>query len=323
LPWVQRTREIGEVLRYDAIACALRGEIDQAIQDCIAALNSGRTMADEPTLVSQLSNIACQGIALSDIQTALGHGSASLSVMESLQQRLELESRDSPYLVGSRGERAMCDRAFQYLTAHPSARLPFFSSRSYLWRLPIAERLIAFLGLDLPFHHASYLHAMNRVVEISKEPPERWCAQLEKLQSPLDVTRAAGELLGAPHPWIMNRGANAFRQRIAQLRCMTLLVAVERYRIKTNHWPARLNDLVPAYVASIPVDPYDGKPLRYRIIADGVVVYAIGADLEDNGGQIRPQAKKIDDPGTDVGFQLWNPELRHLSPEPVAAKPVK
>jgi ABC-type transport system involved in multi-copper enzyme maturation permease subunit len=322
LPWVQRSREIGEVLKYDALACSQRGEIDQALEDCIAALNSGRTTVDEPTAVSQVANISCQGIALSSIQTALAHGSASPAVVDRLQERLELECGDSPYLVASRGERAMCDRAFTYITAHPSARLPF-SSGFYVWRLPMAERIVVFLGLDLASDRASYLHAMNRLVEVAKGPPERWHAQLAKLQRPLDVTRMAGNLLGGPDPWIMNRGTDAFRQRMAQLRCMTLLVAIERYRLKTTHWPPQLNDVVPAFVASIPIDPYDGKPLRYRIIPEGAVVYAVGPDLEDNGGRIRPQFKRQDAPGTDVGFKLWNPKLRHLPPAPVAGKPAK
>jgi len=43
--------------------------------------------------------------------------------------------------------------------------------------------------------------------------------------------------------------------------------------------------LVPNSIKAVPADPYDGKPLRYRRLSDGVVVYALGFDRKDNGGR--------------------------------------
>jgi hypothetical protein len=39
---------------------------------------------------------------------------------------------------------------------------------------------------------------------------------------------------------------------------------------------------VPAYLAAVPADPYDGKPFRYSA-AKGVV-YSVSKDLRDDGG---------------------------------------
>jgi hypothetical protein len=40
-------------------------------------------------------------------------------------------------------------------------------------------------------------------------------------------------------------------------------------------------------LAAIPSDPFDGQPLRFHKLERGFVVYSVGQDREDNGGQER------------------------------------
>jgi len=35
----------------------------------------------------------------------------------------------------------------------------------------------------------------------------------------------------------------------------------------------------------IPTDPFDGKPIRFKKLTKGYVVYSIGKDAKDNGGK--------------------------------------
>jgi hypothetical protein len=61
-----------------------------------------------------------------------------------------------------------------------------------------------------------------------------------------------------------------------------LILACNIYRRKEGKLPADLQALVPAYLAAVPADPYDGKPFRYSA-AKGVV-YSVSKDLRDDGG---------------------------------------
>ena len=89
-------------------------------------------------------------------------------------------------------------------------------------------------------------------------------------------------------------------------------MAVERFRLANDRWPERLEDLVPAYLSKIPIDPFDGRPLRFRRLKDGVIIYTVGEDQKDDGGQrIRIKAGG---PDADIGFQLWDPERRRQAP---------
>ena len=41
---------------------------------------------------------------------------------------------------------------------------------------------------------------------------------------------------------------------------------------------------MPEYLDTVPEDPFDGKPLRYKRLPKGYVVYSIGWDGKDDGG---------------------------------------
>ena len=61
-------------------------------------------------------------------------------------------------------------------------------------------------------------------------------------------------------------------------------LAVERYRLVHGVCPERLADLVPDYLDAVPMDPFDGEPLRYRRLETGYMVYSVGRNLVDDGG---------------------------------------
>ena len=74
------------------------------------------------------------------------------------------------------------------------------------------------------------------------------------------------------------------------------------------------SDLVPAYLGDVPLDPYDGKPVRLNRTPFGVVVYCLGPDRKDNGGRINPEAPVA--PDSDLGFRLWDVDKRRQSAPP-------
>ena len=85
------------------------------------------------------------------------------------------------------------------------------------------------------------------------------------------------------------------------LRCTATGLALERFRRTHNGaYPDSLQALVPGFMPAVPIDPFDGRPLRYVRRATGYVVYSIGADRADNGGTI-PVAGGPGD-GPDISF---------------------
>jgi hypothetical protein len=80
----------------------------------------------------------------------------------------------------------------------------------------------------------------------------------------------------------------------ARIRTTQTAIAIERFRRAHNgEIPTDLNELIPTYMPSLPRDPFDGEPLRFKRRDSGYVVYSIGSDLRDDGGAEADPKKRI------------------------------
>jgi hypothetical protein len=83
--------------------------------------------------------------------------------------------------------------------------------------------------------------------------------------------------------------ALALGSQIADRRLSATSIKLLQIRRSTGHLPAAL----PTF-GQISIDPFDGKPLRYRLNGTGFTLYSIGGDREDNGGVLPKGNQKGD-----------------------------
>jgi len=85
-------------------------------------------------------------------------------------------------------------------------------------------------------------------------------------------------------------------------RLAALAIAAARYKVERGAYPAELTCLVPDYVLTIPLDPFDGEPLRMKAESDGLVLYSIFENRKDDGGAFDWESGKAED--GDLAFCL-------------------
>jgi hypothetical protein len=69
------------------------------------------------------------------------------------------------------------------------------------------------------------------------------------------------------------------------LEMALVAVAAEQHRLSTGRHPANWDEIVPRWLAAIPVDPWTGGPLRYVLDEEGrPVIYSVGGNGTDEGG---------------------------------------
>lgn len=81
-----------------------------------------------------------------------------------------------------------------------------------------------------------------------------------------------------------------FYDRTFELKCLkqfeleaaASLFALRAYKAERGHLPNKIEELVPSYLSKVPLDPFDGKPLRYS--KEKKIIYCVGNDLVDSGG---------------------------------------
>ena len=76
---------------------------------------------------------------------------------------------------------------------------------------------------------------------------------------------------------------------IARGRQLRVAHALIRHEQKHGELPTTLDELVPAYLDAVPLDPFDEQPMRFD--RKGRAVYSIGLDLTDSGGSIGDSAE--------------------------------
>jgi hypothetical protein len=313
-----------DLLRYDALLRSHSGDITGALQDVAALLHASRCIGDEPGFMPQFIRIAVDTTAALALERALGLGTATEESLAALQHDLQEECAVDFFLVMVRGERIGLDRhlaAIQHGEVSFSdfsveANMLFFDptdpsfgadSSEHLKKLHHLQAYLTIRG-----HRAQAMRLMNELVEIAKlAEPEQTSA-----------IQAFEDKLSAMPKWnlasaIVRHFGNVChtdKRTKVHLRAAQAAVAAERFRLQRGRWPQQLVELVPYYLQAFPLDPYDGQPLRMKR-GDGVfIVYSVGKDGVDDGGNIDdgPWPEKA----RDIGFRLFDPARRRQPAKP-------
>ncbi|MBS0205346.1 MAG: hypothetical protein JSS49_20775 [Planctomycetes bacterium] len=75
--------------------------------------------------------------------------------------------------------------------------------------------------------------------------------------------------------------------------------ALAACRAEQGSYPKNLDELVPEFLTAVPLDKYTDKPLIYTPLENGFLVYSVGANGMDDGGQ-ESNGRKVDDIGLQV-----------------------
>ena len=89
----------------------------------------------------------------------------------------------------------------------------------------------------------------------------------------------------------------------SELSALRVLIALKCHKLQRGELPASLHELVPEYFETIPMDYFDGGPIKYN--RDKKLVYCVGRDLEDTGGALEPDGKRrmnAPDPSWQIEF---------------------
>jgi hypothetical protein len=93
-------------------------------------------------------------------------------------------------------------------------------------------------------------------------------------------------ILAGMMAWGIGRSVEYWVQVAARADLNRAAVASTRFRLAHGRLPASFEELVQAgLLPAVPVDPFDGKPLRFAAQDGYVFIYTIGARRTDYGGK--------------------------------------
>lgn len=132
------------------------------------------------------------------------------------------------------------------------------------------------------------LDAIREMLESIQELTyEEGYARLDRWQHTQPLNLLDGPLPGST---LVHFASSTYRRnysRLAAHRATIVAVALSAYRAEHDAYPATLSALVSEYLREVPVDPFDGAPIRYlpKPGEDDFLLYSVGPGLTDNGGR--------------------------------------
>ena len=323
LPYLADLRSLANTFEALTMLALRNGERDAAWTNLFAVSCLVTAYSPEPIDVSQLVRFGCMGIACDATWNALQAPGWTEAQLASLQRRWE-----SVELWSGLPETAAFSRANMAAICQLERRqslfgMPFF----YAIRHPKEAwpELASYWSRGRYRHQGSYedekallLHYRDRELELRRAVRAKTWAEMRQLPGVTNfvpfVARSRSRATAMMNLRQMSlsfqgRGVGlAGRAAEAEVRrrLVVTALALERYRGRHGRYPDSLADLVPELLKVPPVDFMDGQPLRYRPTEDGhFVLYSVGLDCVDNGGQMRRPGRRgmpFDDSVMDFGF---------------------
>jgi len=274
------------------------GKHDLAADALFTAFRVADSQVDEPLLISQMVRQSSYVIVLQALERVLSDGSPQQEHLTRLERTVRNAYDPNAMVRALAGERCMTFLILRRPRA-TGMNLPVVFNHEGPSLLQIhGAQMLGLADRCL----VRYIDVVDGCIAALYLPShERRKAALRLEHQEREMREAHGALthfMPATYRFILNDLTHLTRLRLAEAA-----LAVEQYRLAKGTLPEQLSDLVPAFAPGIPLDPYDGQPLRYHKLPKGYVVYSVGPDSSDEGGAERAKRSRGKEiPPYDITF---------------------
>jgi len=300
-------------LLLEGILNAEANRSEQAAQDLIAMLGVARSLENEPDIFFNILRINCNAMTVSGLEWIVNRiRFTDNQLIRMIETLCEAEGSQGLFLAMV-GERAMGHWLYQHPEWVSPLGIPVTTSRTSVFPASVdflnqwieegrgmVDRCLVLLykasGL-LEKDFMRYLDWMNEYLLAAQLPTDQRYTAAVNVES-----KITGLLRFSPPPF--SRSFLMDVRNLADLRKAITTLAVERYRLATGNLPDRLDQLVPKFLDKVPADPFDLRPLRYKRLSKGYIVYSVGEDQIDDGGKEKNAEGRTYQSGADITFTV-------------------
>ena len=279
----------GAKARFEAEA----GRLDNAWDLALTQLRFANALRTEPTLVSQLVRATCIRLACRTIQRLCAFSLPDQQQYTDLKDLLRKFDDLAPLVRSVDGERLVFAESIFTLPRHErretlamlvdKGSAPWIIHRLIVWRMSFKPLLLA--------DRATYMRLMHE-----------YAGRLEGGHSRDEADTLEDTVADTAKQWwhldlltrilipAMARVEVIHARMMAELRITQTGLALLRHREERGAFPESLDVLSLEALG----DPFLEGPLRHRPETDGFVLYSVGIDQKDNGGNPKKPEQKTD-----------------------------
>lgn len=327
---LQPTQDLSNLLILRAMLSLGEGQTEKARADLIACMRLGRLMTQSSTMYEHVSGRSTEMLAFNATLAWIADPKVTAGEIETLQR--ELSALPSPRPLADkldRGERFLYLDLLLGAAHHGLRRLETYPGNPHLKSKAgnaLVDILVSGLDYDVALKDAnrwfdrlaaaarldSYSAQKAALTELHRElinlrkdltvNPEARLLQQRRASALSDLARA---LLTPDYLSAFAEDAMA-EQAHRNLRVAAALAL--HYRA-TGQYPDDLTALVPNYLPAVPLDLFSSKPLIYKRMGDGYLLYSVGPNEIDDGGK---SAEYRDEMGDDLSVRMPLPPVKPI-----------
>ncbi|MEM6334560.1 MAG: hypothetical protein AAF823_14605 [Planctomycetota bacterium] len=295
-PHLVFARRAADGLMVRANLALSEGRIDDALRDAHAIRRLGKHLTEDPTFIGTMIGLGVQEQSMRTTLRILSHPETTAAQARQIL-RTTADQLDHTLLANPAHLHERCV-VLDFLQTQP------FTSTTDLSR-PDPKLAAADPHFDIQEVRTQINARFDRLAPILKRPKmaDRIAAMAEDLarakrhaqESSSSESTASQlahftvhDLVTEGLAWLRHPYTTTRDIQLAALHDLVHLAAALRlYRFEHGRFPQSLAELVPRYIADLPTDRYDGRPLTYRPNHAGsaYTLYAVGNDGHDNGGK--------------------------------------
>jgi hypothetical protein len=324
VPWYRAGKELDGLIAFEALRAHQLGDDRGAVARVRQLLALARAVDGDPILyahdtASGLFAEACE--LLFQIAPRLTPGEESGRASPAALRALIAELLDDGPAHDALVRAIKGERLIRYLRARSFAeRETYLDDRAIQgwdsWAIAYAYRPLALADAVILMRHADEVGA---AVAVARDWPtvERGRALSQPAEVRESPTLHAVAGLLSPR---RERGLRLHYNALALRRLAATALAARLFA--ADHGgarPAELDELVPAYLPAVPVDPMaaGGRAIGYRNDGPQPAVYSVGDDGSDDSGSERPRDRR-GELSTNLAVRRWETRdaVVHLLPQP-------
>lgn len=226
----------------------------------------------EPFLVNNLVNVAVRSIACQRIGDALASGSIPREARAAIDTELTRQDTNDGFLHALTTERALAGSYSELDGLGPAS-----NEANSAW--------LRIVGWPVKRFYLGALQSYDPMLEVASKP---WYEASREMTTPdtADQSSGHGVLADLLQP-ALRAGLTAHARNIVMIRGVRIVNALGQYRDDHGVEAKGLEDLPLPREATI--DPFTGKPLLLKHTDDGWLIYSVGTNRTDDGGNFTDQ----------------------------------
>ena len=271
-------RQAARMLGLRSLVLAQDGEADEALASLRAELRVSEHTQSNGMLIGALAGWAIQGITAARAQDVLSAATPSAAACRETFEELDSLDPQAALERALQVERVVCglDEASMF-------------------------RGGGLFALTRDYDHLAYLTCMGRQIEAVSLPWPRSKEESAEAYREVEEDNVLLTALSRTVIPVFSRALESEEKVNARIRAWQIALALTAYLAENGRYPDDLEALR-ATGWDLPLDPFTQQDFRYRREGEGFVVWSLGPNMADEGGEYRSPLNDAAAPD-DVSFR--------------------